>query len=313
MTVAGPELALGSHESRMLPIAALLEPPLPSRSQMDEEKLEELAASMRTLGVLQHLIVVETRGQFEIIAGHRRYHAAVRAGLAAVPCDVYPDREHANEAVQHAENRFREDLSVADEAVWFDELLERKFGGDTDRLAAYLGEKRAYVEGRLALFKGDRAVFQALADGKITFGVAHQLNRCDAADHRAMLLYQAVHGGATIAVVSGWIAEYLQVHKPANANQPAPAPAAATHPVLESNYFTCCLCGKSESVHAMQPINMHTYCRQAMLADMLALWNHRHEYYRFPRNSDDAATLINDLAERYPEILREPTPQTGGS
>ena len=300
-----PRLSLGTHDSRLLPLTLLLEPPNPSRTAMDEDKLEELARSIRTLGVLQHLIVVPAEGKYEIIAGHRRYHAAKMAGAIVVPCDVYASREHANEATQHAENRFREDLSVADEAAWFDELLERKCGGDVDRLAAYLGEKRAYVEGRLLLFQGDQRVYEALGAGKITFGVAQLLNRCDDEQHRRMLLYQAIQGGATIAVVTGWIAEYVQLHKPANKNQPAPAEAAYAGPVAETNYFTCTLCGKSDQVHQMQPVNMHTYCKQASFDAMLGLWARRHEYHRWPRTVQEAADLINDLTDRFPELLRE--------
>jgi ParB family chromosome partitioning protein len=300
-----PTLALGNHESKLLPLAALLEPPNPSRSQFDEEKLEELAASMRARGVLQHLIVVEERGQYEIIAGHRRYHAAKRAGLAVVPCDVYPRRADADEAVQHAENRYREDLSPSDEAIWFSELVDRKFGGDVDQLAAYLGEKRAYVESRLLLFQGDPKVFQAIADGQITLGVATQLNRCDDEQHRRMLLYQAIQGGATIAVVSGWIAEYLQLHKPANKNQPAAATPAPAGPALESKFFTCVLCGKDDNVHLMQPANMHTYCRAASFGDMLELWKRRHEYHAWPRTVDEAVALVNDVTDRFPELLRD--------
>lgn len=297
-------LALGNHESMLLPLATLNEPPNPSRSQFDEEKLDELTASIRQRGVLQHLIVVPEKGRYDIVAGHRRYHASKRAGLAVVPCDVYANREHADEAVQHAENRYREDLSPSDEAIWFSELVDRKFGGDVDALAAYLGEKRAYVESRLLLFQGDPKVFQAIADGKITLGVATQLNRCDDEQHRRMLLYQAIQGGATIAVVSGWIAEYLHLHKPANKNQPAAATPAPAGPALESKFFTCVLCEKEDNVHLMQPVNMHSYCRAASFGDMLALWKRRHEYHAWPRTVDEAVALVNDVTDRFPELLR---------
>lgn len=296
-------LALGNHDSKLLPLAYLLEPPNPSRTEMDEGKLAELADSMRQLGVLQHLIVVPTGDRYEIIAGHRRYYAAMRAGLAVVPCDVYPDRRHANEAAQHAENRFREELAPADEAIWFDELLERKCGGDTDRLAAYLGEKRGYVESRLSLFSGDKQVFEALRQGKIGIGVAIELNRCDNEIHRRGLLHSAISGGATVALVHGWIAEYVAIHKPALPQDSSPAPAPASGPVPEFHFFRCALCDGEDNVGAMQPKNMHTYCFDAMFMSMRTLYERRHEFTRWPRTLEEASVLINDLVERFPGLL----------
>lgn len=298
-------LALGNHESRLIPLAAIDEPPNPSRTTMDEQKLDELAENIRARGVKQHLIVLLVEGRYEIIAGHRRYHAAKRAGLVAVPCDVYVSRDDANEADQYAENRFREELSAADEAIWFGEQLERKFGGDVDRLCAHLHEKRDYVEGRLLLFQGDRRVFEALAAGQVNIGVAQQLNRCGDELHRGMLLHQAIHGGATVAIVSGWIAEWKRVHQPATEGSTGQAPPAAHAPTPEMNFYTCALCGKTDNVHTMQAVNMHAYCKAAGWVDMLALWLRRYEYFRYPLTLDEASDLVTELADRFPQMLEQ--------
>jgi ParB/RepB/Spo0J family partition protein len=302
-------LALGTHDSRLIPLSLLLEPLNPSRTAMDELKLDELAVNIGRQGVLSHLIVVVDGDHYEIVAGHRRFFASRRAGLLAVPCDVYADREIANEAAQYAENRFREELSPADEAIWFDDLLHRKCGGDVDVLCERIGERRAYVEGRLLLFQGDPKVFEALTRGEITIGVAQQLNRCDEELHRRMLLDNAIRGGATVALVSGWIAEWFQVHKPANANVEIASSAAAPAPVAVTDYFRCVLCDKTDNVHLMQPRNMHSYCEQAMFAEMLERYERRHEYVRYPRTTDEACALISELAERFPAVLEPEDPR----
>jgi hypothetical protein len=124
-----------------------------------------------------------------------------------------------------------------------------------------------------------------------------------------MLLHQAITGGATVAVVSGWISEWVHVHQPASPQPADQASASAPGPVLETNFFTCVLCGKSDAVHLMQPKNMHTYCHQAMFTDMLDMWQHRHEYLRAPRTLDEAAELVNDLVDRFPQLAAGDDPR----
>jgi ParB/RepB/Spo0J family partition protein len=102
---------LGTHESRGIPIGLLNEPEMPSRTEMDDAKLAALAEDIRVRGIVQHLIVFPVADRYEIVAGHRRYTAARMAGLAFVPCDVYPSRDAADEGVQFAENEYREKLN----------------------------------------------------------------------------------------------------------------------------------------------------------------------------------------------------------
>jgi hypothetical protein len=76
------------------------------------------------------------------------------------------------------------------------------------------------------------------------------LNRCDEELHRRMLLHQAVTGGATVAIVSGWIAEYFALHKPANVNTGAARPVVGAWPDRHvMDFFRCALCGKDDNVH----------------------------------------------------------------
>lgn len=297
-------LAEISREFRELPIGLIDEPPLPSRSAMDETRLEELVASIRAVGLVQPMSVVRIGDRYEVVAGHRRRIACGRAGRLTAPCIIYPTKDAALAAIQFAENRHREELSPADEAIWFSELLEQKCGDDVDALCSLIGEKRAYVEGRLLLLRGDPEVFKALERGDIGIGIAQQLNRCDDEPHRRMLLYQAIRGGATVAVVSGWIAEYEQIHKAAIGGAASSDTAAPSGPVAQLDYFRCALCEKADNVHLMQPVNIHTYCHAAMFADMLERYQRRHEYFRWPRTTDEAAAMVNDLAERFPELAQ---------
>jgi ParB/RepB/Spo0J family partition protein len=267
--VIAVQLAAAPREFKDIPLGLIDVPELPSRSTMDDDKLDELTASIRRNGLLQPICVARNGERFEVVAGHRRTLACKRAGLVVVPAVIYPTRHTALEAVKFGENRFREDLNAADEAIYFAELLERDCGGDVDQLCEQLGEKRNYIESRLLLFQGDMAVLDALQQTKITIGVAQQLNKCTSEQYRRYLLHQAIVGGATVAVVSGWILDWKK-QEALQLGAPAPASAAPTPgPVPETNYFRCAVCEKTDNVHLMQPINVHQHCRMAILTPML--------------------------------------------
>lgn len=255
----------GRREFAYVPLDRIDEPQLPSRSQMDEQRMEELAENIRALGVLQPLILARVADRYEVIAGHRRWHASRRAGLVEVPALIFPDKSAADEAAKFAENHFREDLNAADEAIYFAELLELHCGGDTNRLAELVHKKRDYVEGRLLLFSGDTVVFTALSEGKIKIGIAHELNKCSEELMRRYFLDCAIRGGATIATVTGWVQQWRAGLGPGGESGTPSAPASDPSPVAQTNYFTCYVCGGTEDVHLMQPVNVHVHCKKAIL------------------------------------------------
>lgn len=256
-------------ESRDIPIGLIDEPELPMRNDMPDEGLDELSADIRRKGVLQPLIVAPQADRYRVIAGHRRWHAAKRAGLAAVPCRVYASPPADLEGLKYSENRHREDVNPADEALYFAQVLERDCGDDVDRLCELLGEKRPRVEGRLLLLAGDLEVFQALKENRIKIGVAQQLNRCTDERRRRNLLHSAIVGGATATLVSSWITAWqyeLQQMGPSEPVQPS-APA----PIPHHDPFRCEVCRKSrpEHVHLIRHVPMHDYCIEAILKPLL--------------------------------------------
>jgi ParB/RepB/Spo0J family partition protein len=293
------DAAVEFHE---LPTSLIDAPELPARSEMDEEKLEELTADVKAKGVLVPISVVRVGERYEVVAGHRRTIAANRAGLPTIRALVYADKSAALEAIKWSENRFREDMSPAEEATYFSELLERDCGGDTNKLAAQLGEKRSYVEGRLLLFQGAPEVFNALQKKQITIGVAHELNKCTEKLMRDFYLANAIRDGATVTVVTGWIQQWKNTLGPGGAPADATAPRLTAGPVPQTNYFTCAVCGGTDDVHLMQPVNIHTYCSKATLEKALALYNRRGEFLVWPRSIDEATHLVNRLLEAFPTL-----------
>jgi hypothetical protein len=172
--------------------------------------------------------------------------------------------------IQAHENARREDVNPVDEAFWFAELLERDCGQDIDRLCAMVGERRTYVDNRLELLALDDDTRDALRLGKITIGVAKELQKCTEPLYRRYYLEHAIKGGSTIGVVSNWVTEWKNIRDASGPAVPAPPPALETTIVESYNPLKCYICGKSDSRFIPESVSMHTHCRLAILDELLA-------------------------------------------
>lgn len=258
------------REFRELPLDLIDEPTMPSRTEMSDAKLEELVADIRANGLLQPMIVARVGARYEVIAGHRRRVACGRAGLVVAPCLIYATKNDALDAVQFSENYQREELSAADEAIWFSDKLERQCNGDVDVLCARVGMKRSYVENRLLLFRGDPDVFRELQGGNIGIGVAHALNKCDDERQRRSFLDAVRRGGATAGLVERWVSDWK---RDVGLAPPSTAPVVAADlpaPMPEDTYFVCACCGRRDNVHLMRPVNIHQHCKLAIFDPLMA-------------------------------------------
>jgi len=143
------------REFKELPLAALDRPALDARISRNDEQLDELAGDIARRGVILPLAVVRTGERYEIVDGFCRFVASMRAGLVVVPCMIYPSTDVALQGVKYAANLFRQEMSPAEEAVFFHELLTHECGGDIEILCTLVNRKLAYVDIRLALLHGD--------------------------------------------------------------------------------------------------------------------------------------------------------------
>jgi len=170
---------------------------------MDDGKLDSLANSIKDIGIKEPLLVTPAGDDsFEVVAGHRRLLAARIAGLVEAPCIIETD-EAELAAIRLHENIEREDLNTADEAIWLSDLFEAH-GQDVDLVASMVKKSRNYVEERLILLRGNRAVFDALREGKIGFGVARELNKMTRDEDKEFHLEYARRGGCTIRQAREW-------------------------------------------------------------------------------------------------------------
>jgi ParB family chromosome partitioning protein len=167
----------------VLPVAALRPGVYQPRTRMDEGSLYELAQSIKSQGVMQPILVrpVAEPGQYEIIAGERRFRAAQLAGLSEVPVLVKAVADEAAAVMALIENIQREDLNPLEEAQGLQRLV-RDFGLTHEQAAQAVGRSRSAASNLLRLLNLAEAVQQMLMAGDIEMGHARALLALPAAE-----------------------------------------------------------------------------------------------------------------------------------
>ncbi len=182
---AEPTVAQGERLAQ-LPVEQLQPGKYQPRSQMDDGRLDELAASIKAQGMIQPIIVRPVgRDRYEIIAGERRWRAAQRAALREVPVVVRETDDHAALAMALIENIQREDLNPLEEAVALQRLID-EFALTHQQAADAVGRSRAAVSNLLRLLELPEPVRRLVERGAIEMGHARALLTLPAAQAEAL-------------------------------------------------------------------------------------------------------------------------------
>ena len=159
------------------------------RKTFDDESLKDLTESIRQKGVLQPILVRKKGGAYEIIAGERRFRAAIDAGLNTVPV-IRKDLSDA-EAFEVAliENMMRENLSPIEEAKGFQKLTQ-EYQYTHEKLSQSVGKSRSYITNAIRLLDLPMDVQTLVNDKKISAGHARALIGCDNAEELAQKIIE---------------------------------------------------------------------------------------------------------------------------
>ncbi len=152
-------------------ISQIIPNPHQPRIKFDEEKLQELAASVKEHGIIQPITVSKSGNQYEIIAGERRFQAAKIAGLKEVPVIVREVTEQQKLELAVIENIQRHDLNPVEEAKSYKKLME-EFDMSQEEIAVKLSKNRSSVANKLRLLNLPVEIQRSLIEGKITEGHA---------------------------------------------------------------------------------------------------------------------------------------------
>ena len=164
-------------EQRIVPIAQVKSSALNPRKDFRDDELAELAESIRTKGLVQPIIVrpdPASAGDFEIVAGERRWRAAQKAGIHTIPVIVreLTDKEVLELAI--IENVQRQDLNAIEEASGYRDLIER-FSYNQEQVSEIIGKSRSHVANTLRLLKLPVGVQALVQQGSLTAGHARAL------------------------------------------------------------------------------------------------------------------------------------------
>ena len=147
------------------------------RVHFNEEKLNELANSIKKNGIIQPIAVREDKGdpgRYEIVAGERRWLAAQRAGLHEVPIIILDLDDNESLEVAIVENIQRDDLNAIEEAKGYKRLSD-EFGYDHEKIANFMSKSRSHISNTLRLLTLPRDVIGLIEEGNLTAGQARPL------------------------------------------------------------------------------------------------------------------------------------------
>ena len=205
-------------------IGAITPNPRQPRQNLDDDALEELAASIREVGLLQPVVVRKVMpGRFELVMGERRWRACQRAGLEHVPAIVRgtPDDELLREALM--ENLHREQLNPLDEAAAYQQLLD-DFSATHDELARKVGKSRPHISNTIRLLQLPPDVQRRVAAGVLSAGHARALLALADPQEQDRLAHRIVAEGLSVRAVEEIVA--LGQHQVKARRAPARQPVA---------------------------------------------------------------------------------------
>jgi ParB family chromosome partitioning protein len=157
-----------------IPVDSIKPNPYQPRRNFDEEKLKEMAVTIKERGILEPLLVRKSAGGYELISGERRLRAAKIAGLKKVPCVIKTINDDEALEIALIENLQREDLNPVEEARAY-KVLKDRFGMTQEEIAEKVGKDRATVANKMRLLKLPDEVLNGLVSGKISEGHAKVL------------------------------------------------------------------------------------------------------------------------------------------
>ncbi|MDR3363536.1 MAG: ParB/RepB/Spo0J family partition protein [Clostridiales Family XIII bacterium] len=167
------------------------------RQSFDSAAIEELAASIETYGVIQPVILKQAKNGYELVAGERRWRAARKAGLRAVPAIVREVTSEENALIAIIENMQRENLNTVEEAMAFRTIIG-KYGMTQEALAKAVGKSRPHIANTLRTLHMPPEIVDMLRTGALTLGHANALGAVKETDAQVKLAEKIAKDGLSV-------------------------------------------------------------------------------------------------------------------
>ena len=201
----------------LLPLQSVSPNPNQPRRSFDEGRLAELTASVREQGILQPILVRPSAGKpgkYEIVAGERRYRAAIQAELKHIPAIVKPLEDKTTLEIALIENIQRQDLNPLEEAASYRELLDN-YNYTQAQLAEKLGKSRLYLANTMRLLALPEDIGRLITAGRISAGHGRALLMLDNAADQLLLADYIMEQGLSVRQAEALAREPELLHRQA--------------------------------------------------------------------------------------------------
>ncbi len=227
-------------EIKEVPVEQIDAGPNALRLEAKDDDVDSLSASISRLGIIVPLLLACEKDRFVIVAGHRRYRAAVRLGLRTVPAICTVSSSSETKEVSFAENLFRKDLSPIEMAAGIKDTLDQGIM-DLSGIAVALHRSGEWVQRMVALLSWPADVLEAIHAGWLSVSAAHNVALIDDDTYRGFLLRNAKDSGATARTTAAWLQAWRSM---APAEEAVEAPPVAgelrTTPMVPQAPCLCC-------------------------------------------------------------------------
>lgn len=180
-----------------IPLEEIRSNPFQPRRVFDQEKLEELAESIKEHGLFQPIIVKKSIKGYELVAGERRTKAARLAGFTEIPAIVRDFTDEEMMEVALLENIQREDLNPIEEAEAYDNII-KKTSITQEELARKVSKSRSYITNVIGLVTLPDDVKKLVSEKKLSMAHARILSKMDDPDYVTSLAYKVVNNGMSV-------------------------------------------------------------------------------------------------------------------
>ncbi len=246
------------QEIRQIPVEKIKVGEYALRMEAEDETLDDLAASIRRVGILVPLIVRSEGDKYDLIAGHRRLVAAMRLGLAEVPCIIRDSSEAQSSEMAFAENIFRQDLSAVEIAAGIKDILDQKIM-EVPELARVVRLSEHWVRAQVAMLGWPADVLEAIHQRWLSVAAASNLAMIQDDSYRNFLLSNARDSGATARTTAAWLQAWCAQQPAEEAVQAEPVPGSqVSQPALPQ--APCIACGNVQRTDGLAMVMICTGC-----------------------------------------------------
>ncbi|GAI63521.1 unnamed protein product [marine sediment metagenome] len=240
----------------------LLIPEFEAHKEILEEVILEITESIKSIGIIEPLIVRPKDKEFEIVAGCIRYRCAKLAGLKTAPCIILNLGDQAAEEVKLHENLKRLPLDHVDQGNTF-VMLREKFSMTEEGISKIVGKSVAYVSQHIALVSQDEELVSAVCEGRLSFSQSRELMQVDDKIERRRLQHYCENEGATVEVLRSWVKNY----KNSLITNPPPADSGESSsyiPDRPQDWRSCQACDKPTEIKHIRQLILCPRCDTAI-------------------------------------------------